>query len=338
MVMPGAGLIWETWVTRLTSSGWEAGNGAKFDLNSNTLRPFGWTSADAAGLPMFPALVRYDECVRGMVEHAMRIVVRRTRLGPIHPATHNASVGNLTDPNIPAMGQRVRLKESFVIPENWTIFEKAVLRGLKKYGAIVADNGNFFSISVTPDDRYPEGAFARLSSIAITHFEVVQTTGANEGPRSPGAPIAEAGQDIDAAIGTEVTLNGFVETSAGTGPLATEWKVNSGPGAAQWSDASQTNCTVSFDAAGEYVLMLKASDGIHTPSYDTVRVRVTDGLSVSIQREGNSVRLMWTGGEGNYTVEATGELGTEWSTIVEVTGTEYLVPVSDGQRFFRVRQ
>jgi hypothetical protein len=338
MVMPGAGFIWETWVTRLTSSGWEAGNGAKFELNSNTLRPFGWTSADAAGLPMFPALVRYDECVRGMVEHAMRIVVRRTRLGPIYPATHNASVGNLTDPNIPAMGQRVRLKESFVIPENWTIFEKAVLRGLKKYGAIVADNGNFFSISVTPDDRYPEGAFSRLSSMAITHFEVVQTTGTNEGPRSPGAPIAEAGQDIDAAIGTEVTLNGFVETSAGTGQLATEWKVNSGPGAAQWSDASQTNCTVSFDAAGEYVLMLKASDGIHTPSYDTVRVRVTDELSVSIRREGNSVRLMWTGGEGNYTVEATGELGTEWSTIVEVTGTEYLVPVSDGQRFFRVRQ
>jgi hypothetical protein len=144
MVMPGAGFIWETWVTRLAASGWEAGNGAKFDLKSNTLRPFGWTSADAAGLPMFPALVRYDECMRGMVEHAMRIVVRRTRLGPIYPATHNASVGNLTDPNIPAMGQRVRLKESFVIPENWTIFEKAVLRGLKKYGAMVADNGNFF--------------------------------------------------------------------------------------------------------------------------------------------------------------------------------------------------
>src|SRR5688500_646395 len=137
-VMPGAGFIWETWVTRLTSSGWEAGNGAKFDLKSNTLRAFGWTSADAAGLPMFPALVRYDECQRGMVEHAMRIVVRRSRLGPIYPATHHASVGNLTDPNIPAMGQRVRLKSSFVIPDSWTIYEQAVLRGLKKYGAMVA--------------------------------------------------------------------------------------------------------------------------------------------------------------------------------------------------------
>ena len=75
MVAPGAGSIWETWLTRLTQSGWEASNGAKFDLNSNAMRPAGWTSADAAGLPMFPALVRYDECQRGMVEHAVRLVV-----------------------------------------------------------------------------------------------------------------------------------------------------------------------------------------------------------------------------------------------------------------------
>lgn len=184
VVMPGAGFIWETWLAKLVNGSWEASNGAKFDLKSNALRPFGWTSGDAAGLPMFPALVRYDECQRGMVEHAMRIVVRRSRLGPIYPATHHASVGQLTDPNIPAMGQRVRLKSSFVIPEHWPIYEKAVLRGLKKYGALVADNGNFFSISVTPDDRYPEDAFSNLSTIAITNFEVVQTTGPNEGPRA----------------------------------------------------------------------------------------------------------------------------------------------------------
>src|SRR5688500_17316438 len=235
-VMPGAGFIWETWVTRLTSSGWEAGNGAKFDLESNTLRPFGWTSADDAGEPMVPAVVRYDECMRGMVEHAMRIVVRRSRLGPIYPATHHASVGSITDPNIPAMGQRVRLKESFVIPESWTIFEKAVLRGLKKYGAMVADNGNFFSISVTPDDRYPANAFSRLSSILIANFEVVQTTGANEGPRSPGAPVAEAGADFSLGTRTSVALNGFVQTSNGTGPLAIEWKMYSGPGVARFGD------------------------------------------------------------------------------------------------------
>lgn len=184
VVMPGAGFIWETWLAKLVNGTWEASNGAKFDLNSNALRPSGWTSGDAAGLPMFPALVRYDECRRGMVEHAMRVVVRRSRLGPIYPATHHASVGQLTNPNIPAMGQRVRLKAGFVIPEHWTIYEKAVLRGLKKYGALVADNGNFFSISVTPDDRYPSDAFSNLSSVSINNFEVVQTTGPNEGPRA----------------------------------------------------------------------------------------------------------------------------------------------------------
>jgi hypothetical protein len=88
------------------------------------------------------------------------------------------------------MGQRLRLKAGFQIPTGWAKEEKAVLLGLKKYGAIVADNGNFFSISVTPDDRYPANAFAHLSSISITNFEVIQTTGPNEGPRAPKKSVA----------------------------------------------------------------------------------------------------------------------------------------------------
>ncbi len=218
IVMPGAGFIWETWLTRLTASGWEASNGAKFDLKSNALRPKGWTSADAAGLPMFPALVRYDECQRGMVEHAMRLVVKRTRLGPIYPANHSASVGSLTNPNIPAMGQRLRLKAGFAIPATWTKQEKAVLLGLKKYGALVADNGNFFSISVTPDDRYPADAFAHISSLSITNFEVIQTTGPNEGPRSPrpSVSIRREGASLRLDWNTNGTAGSFVieKTSA----------------------------------------------------------------------------------------------------------------------------
>ena len=337
-VMPGAGFIWETWVTRLTASGWESGNGARFDLKSNTLRPNGWTSADAAGLPMFPALVRYDECLRGMVEHAMRIVVRRSRLGPIYPATHHASVGGLTDPNMPAMGQRVRLKANFVIPETWTIFEKAVLRGLKKYGALVADNGNFFSISVTPDNRYPVNAFSHLSSISITNFEVIQTTGPLEGPRSPGAPIVEAGPDMNASIRSSLSLSGAVHTSNGTGPLITEWLLHSGPGNPQFADAFRTNTTVSFDTSGDYVLMLKVTDGIHTPAFDTIRLYVTDGISVTVQREGAGLRVQWTGGAGEYIVESTDDLTNSWATIATISGTQHLVPNQNGQRFFRVRR
>ncbi len=335
MVMPGAGFIWETWVTRLTASGWEAGNGAKFDLKSNTLRPFGWTSGDAAGLPMFPALVRYDECVRGMVEHAMRIVVRRTRLGPIYPATHNASVGNLTDPNIPAMGQRVRLQSSFVIPDSWTIYEKAVLRGLKKYGAIVADNGNFFSISVTPDNRYPANAFSHLSSIAITNFEVVQTTGANEGARSPNPPEANAGPDFTAAPNIPIQLNGWV-TNAST----VEWKVYAGPGEATFSDASQTNTTATFSAAGTYTLLLKAADDIHTPAYDAVQVTVGQTLaplSVEVSRDGTNVRLSWSAGL-SVTIEESDSPTGPWNIVTTTDQTPHTVATATGSKFFRLRR
>jgi hypothetical protein len=272
-----------------------------------------------------------------MVDHAMRVVVRRTRVGPIYPATHSASVGNLTDPNIPAMGQRVRLKESFVIPDHWTIFEKAVLRGLKKYGALVADNGNFFSISVTPDDRYPANAFSHLSSISITNFEVVETTGTNEGPRSPGGPIVEAGTDLTARPSTPITLSGLVSISNGIGPVDTEWTLYSGPGAVTIQDRLSTNTTATFEKAGEYILMLKATDDIHTPSYDTIRVHVTDGFTVSVERASNALKLSWTGSPGTYIVESTDGLAHEWIMTEVVTGTEYLVPPQDGQRFFRVR-
>ncbi len=160
IVEPGAGRDWETWETRLVNGAWQASNGAMFNLGSNALRPEGWTSGDAAGLPMLPALVRYDECERGMVEHAVRLVVRRSRTGPIYPAIHSASVGNTSDPDIPAMGQRIRLKAGFVIPETWTKEEKAVCLGLKKYGGLVADNGGFFSFSVCPDERFAANALA----------------------------------------------------------------------------------------------------------------------------------------------------------------------------------
>src|SRR6266513_3043219 len=184
MVAPGVGSIWETWQMKLTQSGWQASNGAKFNLNSNALRPAGWTSGDAAGLSMFVATVRYDECQRGMVEHALRLVVKRTRKEYIYPATHYASSIPATSTNYPAMGQRLRLKANFAIPGNWTTEEKAVLLALKKYGAIVADNGNFFSVSVCPDDRFSSNAFSHLASIDINSFEVVQTTAASEGPRT----------------------------------------------------------------------------------------------------------------------------------------------------------
>jgi hypothetical protein len=273
IVAPGAGAIWETWLTRLTASGWQASNGAKFSLNSNVLRPAGWTSGDAAGLPMFPALVRYDECQRGMVEHALRIVVNKTRREYIYPATHYASSIPATSTNYPAMGQRVRLKANFVIPDSWTIEEKAVLRALKKYGALVADNGGFFSVSVCPDDRFAANAFDHLSTIAISNFEVIQTTGPAEGPRSPGAPSVTAGPDQFLETTSTVSLNGAVNDPSGRASVL--WKVYSGPPGVSFANANEASTTVTVNAPGTYTFLLSADDGVHAVAYDAVVMRIT---------------------------------------------------------------
>ena len=273
MVAPGAGSIWETWLTKLSGTGWQASNGAKFNLNSNGLRPAGWTSGDAAGLPMFPALVRYDECQRGMVEHALRIVVAKSRREYIYPANHYASSIPATSTSYPAMGQRVRLKAGFVIPDNWTIEEKAVLRALKKYGALVADNGGFFSVSVCPDDRFSANAFDHLSTISIGNFEVVQTTGPNEGPRSPGAPGVDAGADQFLELPASISLSGSVNDPSGHASVL--WKLYSGPAGASIANANQTATNVTINAAGTYTFMLSADDSVHAIAYDAVVVRVT---------------------------------------------------------------
>ena len=325
MVEPGAGTIWETWLTQLTNSGWQASNGARFDLKSNTLRPAGWTSGDAAGLPMFPALVRYDECERGLVEHAMRLVVKRTRVGPIYPATHQASAGNTTDPNIPAMGQRLRLKAGFVIPDDWTKEEKAVLRALKKYGAIVADNGGFFSISVCPDNRFSDTAFDHLSTVSINHFEVVQSTGPREGPRSPGAPRVNAGADATAATRTPLVLNGTA-TSPNGATLTVAWRLYAGPGTAVFAKASQAKTSVTFGAPGNYVLMLHATDGVHAVAYDALRVTVRDAgaggeapmVAATVLGEGVAVR---GGVAGKVFVERTGDTKVPLTVLYKVKGT-----------------
>ena len=123
---------------------------------------------------------------------------------------------------------------------------------MKKYGALVADNGGFFSISITPDDRYAANAFSHIPDIGLTNFEVVQTTGANEGPRSPGAPGANAGADQSLPLFQSAQLQGFV-SYAGAPPVI-QWNLYSGPGAVTFGDAAQTNTTASFSAPGVYTL------------------------------------------------------------------------------------
>ncbi len=336
IVQPETGGLWETWRTLRVGADWQAANGAKFNLNSNGLRPTGWTSGDAAGLPMFPALVRYDECERGMVEHAMRIVVKRTRREYLYPANHYASTTAASQTNVPAMGQRLRLKSAFNIPANWTKQEKAVLFGLKKYGALVADNGGFFSISITPDDRWPAGCFDHLSSIGITNFEVIQTTGPNEGPRSPGAPAVNAGSDRSAFVDVPVTLPGVVTFSGA--PPAIQWKLYSGPGNVMFGNSDQSTTTASFNAPGDYTLILSASDGVHALVCDAVAVTVARAIAAAVSRVGTNVILSWTGGAPPFVVEHSDSLpATTWSGVITTSVHSASVPISTGAAFLRVK-
>jgi hypothetical protein len=179
VVDPVTRKLYEFYQGRRTDQGWRASCEATFDLSSNALRPKGWTSSDAAGLPIFPAVVRYDEVERGMVEHALRFTVKRTRREFIYPATHFASSSK--DPVLPAMGQRFRLKadaDLTGLPRH----ALAIAKGLQKYGMFVADNGLDWLISVAPDERI-KGLDA-LRRFKGSDFEVVQTTGENEGPRA----------------------------------------------------------------------------------------------------------------------------------------------------------
>ena len=336
IVQPGNGADWEAWQALRIGTNWQASNGAIFNLNTNGLRPDGLTSGDAAGLPMFPALVRYDEAERGMVEHALRIVVKKSRKQHIYPATHDAASTPATQTNVPAMGQRLRLKASYVITNSWTTEEKAVLLALKKYGALVADNGNYFSISVTPDDRWPANCFNHLTSVAVTNFEAVQSTGTNEGPRSAGAPVANAGADFTAGLAQTVPLNGAVIFS-NVSPVI-QWKKYSGPGTVTFANAPLTNTTATFSATGIYTLELSADDGLHATAYDAVVVTVANAISVSIARAGTNVNFTWTGGTAPFVLERTDALPASfWSGVVTTSLQTASLPMTNVKSFFRVK-
>ena len=152
---------------------WRAGSGAIWDLDSNKLRPRGHTSADAAGLPILPGLVRQNEVKKGVIDHALRFTVEQTRRAFIYPARHFAS--ELTARRFPAMGQRLRLKKGFDI-SGFGRQPRIILRALKRYGMMVADNGSDWYISGAPSSKWNNDALHTLGRVKGRHFVVVDTS------------------------------------------------------------------------------------------------------------------------------------------------------------------
>lgn len=173
---------------------WNADSGAVFDLSSHALRPETWTSADAAGLPILPGLVLYDEVASGAITHALRFTAQRTRRAYVWPARHFAS--NSTDPARPAMGQRFRLKAGFD-ESAYPAEVQVVLRALKKYGMILADNGSNWYISGAPDPRWDDDALHDLHMVRGGDFEAVDVSSLMIDPGSGQARRPGCAPDLD---------------------------------------------------------------------------------------------------------------------------------------------
>ncbi len=175
---------------------WDAGSGARFDLGSNALRPDGWTSADAAGLPIMPGLVRYEELASGHLEHAIRFTAVHTRKAHLWPARHDAS--SSTDSSYPPMGQRFRLKADVDI-SGFSPLVKVLARAMKTYGLILADNGSNWFISGVPDERWDNDMLRQLGTLKGGDFEAVDVSSLMENSDSgkvKSAPAPVAGKPI----------------------------------------------------------------------------------------------------------------------------------------------
>jgi hypothetical protein len=189
MVDPRKCILYEIFAAHQTGPGqWRAGSGAIFDLNSNELRHTSWTSADAAGLPIIPGLIRYDEVEAGAIEHALRFTIPHTQASYVWPGRHKASSNSSA--NVPPMGLRFRLRADFDI-SNYSLTNRVILKALKKYGMFLADNGSAVFISGLQDNRWDVDDLHMLGGVTAADFEAVDESdlqkSANSGAVNPAA-------------------------------------------------------------------------------------------------------------------------------------------------------
>jgi len=200
--------LYELFSSYPQSAAWNADSGAVWDLLADEQRPWTWTSADAAGLPIFPGLVRYDEVAAGQIHHAIRFTASKSKAAMTPPASHWA--GNSTDPNAPPMGMRLRLKAGFNA-SSYSSANQVILAAMKKYGLILADNGSSMYISGAPDDRWDNNDLHNLGNLKASDFEVVQITPLYTSANVPSGVAPQisnlAASSTNVTAGTSVTLS-----------------------------------------------------------------------------------------------------------------------------------
>jgi hypothetical protein len=206
--------LYELYNASITKGKWSADQASIWDMTINEQRPYTWTSADAAGLPVFVGLARFDEVAAGAINHALRFTVPTSQKAFVLPATHWAST--TTDPNAPPMGLRLRLKASFDI-SGYPADDQVILTALKKYGLILADNGSAMFISGAPDNRWNNTNLNLLKQITLSNFDVVQTgtifTPANVPTGASPIISSFTANPTTVMAGQPVTLNWSVSNS-----------------------------------------------------------------------------------------------------------------------------
>jgi hypothetical protein len=258
-------ILYELYNAYPQSASWSADSGAIYDLRSNALRPSGWTSADAAGLPIVPGLVTYDEVASGEITHAIRFTVPKTRNEFVWPARHRAS--SLTGSQYPRMGERFRLKASVNI-SSYPADVQVILRAMKKYGIMVADNGSAWYISGAPDNRWNNDSLHALGQLRGSNFEAVDATvlriDANSGAAIQNGVTVSVSPSLTGARTGGARM--FAATVTGA-PGGVTWSVNDIPGG---------NAVVgTIDASGGYIAPTMV------PSPDSVTVRATSTSSTT---------------------------------------------------------
>jgi uncharacterized protein (TIGR03437 family) len=295
---------------------WHAGSGAIFDLNSDALRPAGWTSADAAGLPITPGLVRYDEVAAGEINHAVRFTAPQTRNMYIWPARHYAS--DLTNANYPPMGQRFRLKGGFDLSK-FSPPVQVILQALKKYGMILADNGSSWYLSGTPDDRWDNDVLHQISQLQGSDFEAVDESSLMADPNSGRVTGAATAPSIGAVVNAASFLPGAIAPGeilsifgSGFGSDMSEVKVLFGNVAAPvlFASPGQINLVAPYEIAGQTSIRTMVEiNGVASLSQMLAVAAAAPGIFVVLNRDysinspanpaaHDSVLILYATGEG----------------------------------------
>jgi hypothetical protein len=284
-------ILYELYRAFPQSSSWQGDSGAIFNLLSNALRPSGWTSTDAAGLPIFPGLVRYDEVASGVVNHAIRFTVPQTRRAFIWPARHYAS--SLTGSQYPPMGQRFRLKATFDI-STYPPEVQVILQALKTYGMMLADNGSAWYLSGAPDDRWNNDNLQRLRGVLGSNLEAVDVSSLMinvDSGQARQTAITVTVSPASASLAISATRQ-FTATVTNTPNAAVTWSVNGmlgGNSTVGWIDS--TGFYTAPAAGGTFTVTATSVADATASGNASVTVTAPQPVSVTVSPTSASVRV-----------------------------------------------